>query len=426
MSAGRTERRLEGSAAAIVILVLLSAGLVAGCESPFGDDDPEGERTEQATQTAEEQVDALLRRRAVAVRSGQLTAFLDDVDDTEARFVRQQRTYFGNLRELPLAKFSYHVHPGSVEVNNDEVQAVVGLELRLRSYDRLPVVSSNFFTFRTRDDGTLALAGARDRAFERDHEVQLQPWDLLDIEVIEADGVLGVFDQESVDAAYQIMPAVQEAMAHVDIEVPLPWNHRVVVYALTDIRVMAGLSGLPGGDPDALDGVSFAVQAVPGSPRIASTRFMLHPRMIFRTGPVRERLIRHELTHVALGTRDDRVPKWLSEGMAEYVSVQPLSMHEWEIARPAVRMARRGLEALPADRTFNGPLSGANYGIAWFACQYVARVFGEDSLWRLFDAMRARGGTSEREQDAVLRKELGLDSHELASLAGQEILATFG
>jgi len=255
--------------------------------------------------------------------------------------------------------------------------------------------------------------------------VQLQPWDQLDVEVAEEAGVLGVFDTRSIDAAYQIMPTVREAMAMVDEEIPLPWEPRAVVYALSDIRVMANLNGLPGGDPDNLDGVAFAVQAEPGMARIASTRMMLHPRMIFRTDAVRERLFRHELTHVALGTRDDHVPKWLSEGLAEYVSVRPVPMPERLISRQAIRIARRGIDALPGDEEFNLGHSGANYGVAWFACEYIARTFGEDSLWRLFDAMRAQGGTPEYEQDLVLQKELGLTSAELATLAGQEILDTF-
>lgn len=426
MSAGRAEGRWEGSAA--LVLVLLLAALT-GCSSPFGGDDPD-DPDAATTQSIEEQVDALLDRRERAVRDGRVVAFLSDVDRSRPAFVRWQRTYFSNLRELPLQKFRYDVHPGSVELLDDgRVQAVVGLALRLRGYDALPVVSSNLFTFTSRHGNRLALVSDRDRDYERKHDVQLQPWDQLDVEVVEEAGetadVLGVFDSRSIDAAYQIMPTVQAGMAAVDDEVPLPWRQTAVVYALSDIRVMANLNGLPGGNPDNLDGVAFAVQAVTGMPRIASTRMMLHPRMIFRTDAVRERLVRHELTHVALGMRDDHVPKWLSEGLAEYVSVQPVPPAERLISREAIRLARRGITSLPGDEDFNDDHSGSNYGVAWFACEYIARGFGEQTLWRLFDAMRAQGGAARPEQDAVLQKELGLSSAELARLAGQEILDTF-
>lgn len=424
MSARFTERRWEGTVAVIAALALLPG--LAGC-SPFSGDDESGTTSTVATASTEQEVTALLHRRARALTSGSLTAFLASVDHARGGFVRRERTYFHNLRELPLRRFHYSVRPGSViQLDDDEVQAVVSTSIRLRDYDRHAVVSSDLFTFRTRDDGSMVLAGDRDREFERKYDVQLQPWDLFDIEVIDRGGVLGVFDQKSVDAAYQIIPAIQDAIDDVSRVLPLGWNHRVVVYALSDTRVMASLDGLPGGDPDALDGVAFAVQTMPGSAQIAATRFMLHPRMVFRTDELRARLLRHELTHVAIGTRDDRVPKWLSEGLAEYVSVQPIPLHEREIAREALRMARRGLDALPEDDTFNGPLSGANYGIAWFACDYVATTYGVDALWQLFDAMRAHGGTTERDQDAVLQRVLGFDSHELARRAGRAIVQTFG
>jgi hypothetical protein len=426
MSASLAERRWEGTAAAVVTVLVL---LLTGC-SPFGGEE-DVEPGLRSSQSVEEQVDELLDRRARAVRTGRVAGFLEDVDRSRRAFLRWQRTYFGNLRELPLRTFRYDVHPDSVVVLDDgTVQAVVAVSLQLRGYDAVPVVTSNLFTFSIREDDSLALLSDRDEDYERKHDVQLQPWDQLDVEVVEeADegaSVLGVFDTRSIDAAYQIMPTVVAAMAAVDAEVPLPWSPEAVVYALSDIRVMANLNGLPGGDPDNLDGVAFAVQAVTGMPRIASTRMLLHPRMIFRTDDVRERLVRHELTHVALGTRDDQVPKWLSEGLAEYVSVQPVPLVERLISRDAVKAARRGIRSLPSDEEFNLGHSGANYGIAWFACEYIVRVFGEDALWGLFDAMRARGGSSAGVQDRVLQKELGLTSGQLAAFAGQEILQTFG
>jgi hypothetical protein len=190
--------------------------------------------------------------------------------------------------------------------------------------------------------------------------------------------------------------------------------------------VLADLDNLPGGDPDALDGVAFPVRAGPRSTTLASTRFMLHPRMIDRNDGTRDRLIRHELTHVALGVRDDHVPTWLSEGLAEHVSVEPIPTYRRLIARAALTEGRAGVTRLPADRTFNGPGSGAHYGVAWFACEYVAATYGEDTLWRLFDAMRAGDGTREKGQDAVLEKVLGIGSSELAAAAGQKIVNTFG
>jgi hypothetical protein len=246
------------------------------------------------------------------------------------------------------------------------------------------------------------------------------------IEVEAGSGVLGVFDAESVDAAYQILASVEAGIGAIDAEVPLEWSHRVVVYALSDVRVLAELDNLPGGDPDRLDGVAFPVRAGPRTRRLASTRFMLHPRMIYRTDATRDRLIRHELTHVALGLRDDKVPTWLSEGIAEYVSVQTIPPYRRMIAKQALTAARAGVDGLPRDKTFNGPGSGAHYGVAWYACEYVAATYGEDALWRLFDTMRADGGTGERRQNAVIQDVLGISGDQLADAAATKIVNTFG
>jgi hypothetical protein len=422
MPTGSARRRGEGTrAAALVLGLLLTAG---GCSLPFDEDPP----SHPLAKPADPQVEfrALLRDRARAIRRGDRAAFLRGVDEARPKLVARQRRYFANLQELPLQRFEYAVPDGGLTTLPDgRVQSVVQLQVQLDRYDRVPVLTPWLYTFRQRDDGRWVLSGVRDREFETNNDIEPQPWDLLRIEVEQGDGVLGIFDRDSVDAADEILRTVEEGIDSVVEEVPLRWSRRVVVYALSDIRVLAGLDDLPGGDPERLDGVAFPVRAAPGSRELAGHRFMLHPRMIYRDDAARDRLIRHELTHVALARRDDRVPTWLSEGIAEYVSVQLIPPEERMISRDAVRAADRGIGDLPRDRDFNGPHSGANYGISWYACAYIADTFGEETLWRVFDAMRAGNGTTEREQDAVLRAQIGMDSRELARLAGQRIRDTF-
>ena len=164
----------------------------------------------------------------------------------------------------------------------------------------------------------------------------------------------------------------------------------------------------------------------PGSDEYAGTRFLLHPRILERTPERRKRLIRHELVHVALGSSDDTVPTWLSEGLAEYVSVRPLAPQERMISEAAVAAARTGVDRLPSDATFNGDESAANYGLAWFACEYVAAAYGEQVLWNLFDAMREDGGVSDADQDVVLVDVLGIDGSTLAKAAADRVVDVFG
>ena len=416
--------RSTGSGGLALLLVLL-VGLsgLSACSVFDGDDDA---APPVASADVAADVRQLLTRHARALRAGKMTAFLDDVDPTHRPFAARQKRYFLNLRQLPLARFGWRVSENSVSETDDGLRAVVELRMQLEGYDTAPVVTPQVLTFSRTDDGELLLAGDRDRAFNDRYDIELAPWDLTRIDVEEGDGVLGVFDAKSVDAAYQILASVERGIDAIDAEVPLDWSERVVVYALSDVRALAELDNLPGGDPDKLDGVAFPVRAGPRTRKLASTRFMLHPRMIYRNDQTRDRLIRHELTHVALGLRDDKVPTWLSEGIAEYVSVQPIASYRRMIAKDALSAAEAGLDGLPRDKTFNGPHSGANYGIAWYACEYVAATYGEDALWRLFDTMRAEGGTREKSQDKVIRDVLGISGDQLADAAAEKIVNTFG
>ena len=416
-------RRPRGALLPALLLALaLLAGLLSSC-SAIDRDTTDGP-TASSDVTAE--VRGLLERRARAVRSGALAAFLGDVDDSRPAFRARQKRYFRNLQELPLARYGWRVADGAVTETADGLRAEVTQRMKLRGYDAVPVTTPQALTFTRDDEGRLLLSGDRDRAFAERYAIDPAPWDLERIHVREGDGVLGIFDAGSLDAADATVAAVERGIAAVDAEVPLDWPGTVVVYALGDRTLIDSIDNLPGGDPDRLDGVAFPVRASPRNRALASTRFLLHPRMVDRDGELRDRLIRHELTHVALGLRDDRVPTWLSEGLAEHVSVQPVPSYRRMIARAALDRARDGVDRLPRNRTFNGPESGAHYGIAWYACEYIAATYGEDALWRLFDAMRAGDGTREKKQDAVLRKVLGIDGHQLAQAAAGKITATFG
>ena len=70
-------------------------------------------------------------------------------------------------------------------------------------------------------------------------------------------------------------------------------------------------------------GVAYPVPVRPGSREVAAYRFVVNPD-VAHNGLQREFLLRHELAHVALASRDDSSPRWLTEGAAEYVSRQPL------------------------------------------------------------------------------------------------------
>lgn len=413
-SADLRRRRLRPLAS-----LLLGTLLVAGCSPPTSA--PQSTPDSQPLDVA---LSALLAGRAKAVLMHDQPSFMDSVDPHPSAFRKKQRRLFANLQELPLA--AYDLELNDVEPLADgRAQAEVTVIMQLAGYDAVPVRAPGLFTF-ARVDDEWELTSDHDVAYDEEHDVDLQPWERVRIEAEDQGGVLGIFDSHSIDDAYQVMRAVQRGITAIAPRIPLPWSRHVVVYALSDVAQMASLDELPGGDPQRLEGVAFSVPAGGGNPGLASVRFMLHPRMLGRDDARRDRLIRHELTHVAIADRDDRVPIWLAEGIAEWVSVRDVPRDERVISREAVEMAQAGLTSLPADADFNGEHTSANYGVSWWACEVIADRFGADRLWALLAEMGQGDGTPESDQDEVLRRVVGMTGAQLAAAAGRRIVRNFG
>lgn len=406
--------------------------MAAGCS----DDEPPADLggSPQAGNAAEAGVDApdvartltrLLDRRADAVRRGDAAGFGAGVDGRDAGFATLQRAYFANLAALPVGEFGYHLDRGSLVREGRAYWAEVEVTLELEGFDRVPVVTRDRYLFRPGPGDGFRLASTTDAAWEETHGVDPQPWETGPLTVRTGSGVLGLFDAGSAGAADQVMREVEAGVADVAAQVPYEWDRRVVVYALADPDFLSRLDNVPGGDALALDAVTFPVQAEPGSRRTAATRFVLNPRMLAEPPLSRGRLIRHELTHVALGPRQDGVPTWFSEGLAEYVSVQPLAPGQRAVSGAALAAARSGPTSLPADDTFNGAESVANYGLAWWACEYLAETYDESMLWVLLDAMAQGAPDGPTDADEVLRDVLQLDEATLARRSARLLVGTY-
>jgi hypothetical protein len=382
-------------------LVLLAAAL-AGCS---GDDAPQpspGAGPRDVSRALDHALDA----RAGAVRRADEAAF-DRLVGGGPAFRARQRTWFDNLAQLPVGRLSYRLDAGSLVRDGDAYTATAKQVLQLEGYDAAPVVTPVRcrFAVTARHPGRFRLVALTD--------ADPQPWDTGPIDVREGAGVLGIFDAASVAQAPALLASVQSGIASVSAAVPYDWPRSVVVYALSDPAFLDGLEDVPGDDPGDLDAVAFPVGA--------STRFVLNPAMVARPGRERDRLVRHELTHVAIGTHDDHVPVWLSEGLAEYVSVRPLSPQDRRIPEAAVAAAEAGIDDLPDDASFNDEDSDAHYGLAWWAVEYVADAYGDDAPWQLLDALAEPGA----DPDTVLREAFATSTQELARQADRLILALY-
>lgn len=411
-------------AAALVALVLLLAPALSGCTEDLS---PESSAEGQTTADVVPLMEQVLRQRARALKKRNLRAFLATIDRSQVKFVDRERVYFDNLAQLPIAQLTYSVDESSMVRTAGGFDAVVEMELQLEGYDALPVVrpARFHFTLDPEDDG-LRIASDRDRSWEQRNGVDVQPWDSRAISVVSGGGVLGIFDARSVVRARDVINAVEVGIGQVSQVVPYDWDGHVVVYALSDTDLLAGLDNLPAQDPDALDAVSFPVpvrlDGEDGDP-LAGTRFLLHPRMLDSNAQQLARLIRHELTHVALGSLDDDVPTWLGEGIAEWVSVQPLPEDQRLISQAAIDAAAAGVEDLPADLDYNDEDQAAHYGLSWWACEAIVEMYGEAMLWRLLDELAAASPTDQADE---LQQTLQMGSGQLAREAAKRILATYG
>ncbi len=336
----------------------------------------------------------LLDQRARALLDGDRDAFLDTLERGDEGFLTAQEGYYDNLVQLPLAELSYAIDPASLVRGGRGYSVVVEISMQLDGFDALASRTLDRFRFDRvgkPSSGRYELASVTDSAWEERHHIQDQPWESRPIQVRSGAGVLVILDDTSVAAADLLLGELEQSVADVAARVPYGWDGRVVVYALSDTAFIRSLDDLPGDDPEALDGISFTVPAGPGDPRTAATRIVLNPRILTRSTVVRERLLRHELTHVAVGGHDDSAPVWLSEGLAEWVSVQALPERQRQIGTEALDGAVRGVDTMPDDADFNDTDAELHYAVAWWVCEYLATTYGDSAPWSVLDAFAAPG-----------------------------------
>ncbi|KQT89181.1 hypothetical protein ASG49_15350 [Marmoricola sp. Leaf446] len=395
--------------------------------APAAPSDPALTREQQRAQEQR-----ILDQRARAVRERDLGLFLRRVDRRDPELVARQTRYFRNLVQLPLQRLEWTVLDSDWDARllprwgRGAQVPQVRLRMQLQDFDTRPVDRTVGFVFAWRGDRA-RIVSDRDGTGRPLFDGAPAPWDLTAIRVRERPGVLGVFDSSTVDVAPTVMAAVSRGIGEVDATVPFTWSGQVVVYHVRDTAVLDSFTDVPGGSIDLLGAMTFPTYSQPTASPVSSTRMLVLEGSVAAGQPFLGRIVRHELTHVALGTRDDGAPVWLSEGLAEWVGARTIPLDQRIIPTSAVDRARSADAALPASRDFNGPEQEWHYALSWMACDYLASAQGEEVLWRLVDAMHDQGrGTTDDEQDAVLRRVVGTDAAELGRRAAARIRTLYG
>ncbi|PWN03677.1 hypothetical protein DJ010_06205 [Nocardioides silvaticus] len=396
--------------AVATFLLVLAAPLLVACgdEPPAATSDPEAGVVDAIQQT--------LRQRARALVGRDRLRFDRTYARRDADFAAEQGRYYGNLEQLPIETLRFEVSHGSLEPDGDSdaYWAVVTVRLQLEGYDVAPVITRDRWRFAPARDGRRYLVTATTDPEWGRAGPQPQPWDLGEIEVRDGPGVLAVLDAGTVVHADEVIDSVSESRFAVRSVLPVDIDDPggVVVYVLSDGAFLDSLDGLPVTDPDRLDGATVPVprDAETGGGKVASYRIVLNPDVLDGDEEGLDRLVRHELTHVAVGDRGRGVPLWLSEGLAEYVSVRPISPSARRLQTDALSLAASGVDRLPADEDFAGEDAEGWYAVSWWVCEYVAANYGEDALWALLDGLA--GGA---DQESVVSEQLGISTTDLVT-----------
>lgn len=412
----------------LLLVLALMCGLLAGCAP----EDP-GSALGDGSYERRNEVQALLDVRAQAVRDGNQRAFLDTVDRSNPGLVARQRRYFQNLQKLPLTTFEYLVLErtwpdvlADPAWGDEVLLPQVELAQQMDSYDERPVKTLAGFAFAHRGNRMLIVSD-RTRGGKPFPDTRLAPWELVRIKARRTGAVLGIYDPGTWADSARVNDVVAEGVAQLQRVLPFDWSGRVMVYEFSEQRVLAGFEDVPGGNIAHLGALTFPVYAdVAGTDQVGS-RFVLMPGSVDAGEPFLGRITRHELTHVALGHRDDGVPTWFAEGLAEYFGARDIVPSQRRIASVAVPRARAGVGTLPPSESFNGPDQEFNYALAWMAVDYIAAEYGEGRLWTLMDALHNFGeGTADQDQDNAIMRVLGIDGAELARRAAQRIVRIYG
>jgi hypothetical protein len=410
---------------------VLFCGLISACSDDHGPGLLGDAATTGSVSSAEAQ--QLLDRRSTAIRTDDLDSFLATLDRSNAKLVARQRRFFANLRDLPLRSLRYTVlksdWPGQLRAKSwGRYVSIpqVKVATQLADYDTVPVQRITGFAF-ARKNGKPVIISELTGTGKQFPGSTPSPWDLVRVHVRASGQTLQLYDSSTWLNSAEIDSTLRRGVADVQQGLPFSWDGRVVVYVFNSKAVLNSFEGVPGGNIKHLGAMTFPMYAVLGQPEIAGIRFTLLPSSLRAGQPFLDRITRHELTHVAVGDRDDGAPVWFAEGLAEFMGARSIPTDERRIATAAVNRARRGVSALPASATFNGADQAWNYALAWMACDYIAATQGASRLWELMDALHDNGdGTTDADQDAVLLRVLGMSGSELAKDAAHRILRIYG
>jgi hypothetical protein len=342
---------------------------------------------------------ALLHRHGNAMLARDEPRWVADLDRTAAaaEFSTRQRAEFAQAGGVPLSAWTYRL---AEPIADRRTLASAAGRLRARvvvarvvfSYalalDPAPSSRDLWLTF-VRRDGRFRLAADSDAA-STGRSSWRGPWDFgpIRVEARPHALVLAHPRQEADEAA--VADLAEAAVPAVSRIWGPGWAQRVVVLIADTPAEFRALSG-ERSDVTGLAAASTADQ-VRSDGVVLGARIVLDAAQFEPLSEAGQRLVvRHELTHIAArAVTDDRMPRWVIEGFADYVGWTDSGLPTRTIAPDETALVGRGVlpTALPGDSAFDSP-SGAQlaYQQAWLACTFIAARIGPAGLVRFYRAV---------------------------------------
>ncbi len=417
----RTRRRRTTALVAVLGAGLLLAGCGGGSSGATADLPGQSHHASySATHHDFAEVKALLARRAHAVLHDDESAFLATVDPRSPALVRQQRILFENLTQLRVSSLSYVMDP-SVQL----VPAAVagdGPSFRPEVFEYLQIAGtmdhpvSNELEVTFVEDGHHWLLGSETTAHDNDafDAAQERPWFGVATEVERLGPLTVVVDRSD---RRSLAPLAQEI--HADIlfdagQLGIPPSYRLLVDATSNgnATTFSSLSTEQAG------AVTFALtEADPHDTRsfeaVAGHAIKINPHeagsYAANTG-----LLRHELTHFLLHSYTGVNPKWLVEGLANWMQYYPDAFAEQSVTPALYHRLVSAPRELPTIGLFNTD-PDVNYQIAQAAVAWLVAQYGMPKLVELMKAYRAhyRDVDTDALTPRMLRLVYGIDEHQV-------------
>jgi hypothetical protein len=385
-------RRLGLGSLALAIAVSLLAGCGGHSQAgKLGAGSPDGAgESFQPTKSDFHDLHALLARRAAAVLHHHEGAFLATVDPRQPTLISRQKTLYQNLAQLPLTSLAYTMDTGSLmvpaQVSDGDPVLHPGVVEQLQIRDTMPAPVSNAvdLTFVRRDGDWVVGAESPASQGSSGATADERPWYGGRI-AARSEGALTVLVDASRAASLGSLTA--EIIDDIDVDASLldvPAQHAILVDA-TSNGASTSFSTL---SKEQAGAVTFGLSHTnPSGDRYvesAGLAIKVNPHDVARLADSTP-LLRHELTHFLLHEYLSSSPRWLSEGIANWVQYYPDDYPEFRLTGGLYERVMHADRALPTVGVFNYD-PDIHYQVAQAA---VAWLIKQDGVSKLLDLMHA-------------------------------------